>query len=92
MTATDFLLLLLVAGIIGAIGQSIAGYSHGGCLSAIAVGFIGAMVGGWLARKMHWPDFFVVHIGGASLPVVWSIIGSAIFVAILGLFSRRGRY
>ena len=79
MTPLDFLLLLLVAGLIGAIGQSIVGYSHGGCLSSIAVGFIGALMGIWLARKFALPDFFVIHVGNASLPVVWSIIGSALF-------------
>ena len=89
MTLSDFLLLLLVAGFIGAIGQGIAGYSHGGCLTSIAVGFIGSLVGVWLARKIGLPDFYVFHIGGASLPVVWSIAGSTLFVAVISVFNRR---
>ena len=32
----QFLLLLLIAGVCGAIGQAINGYSHGGCLVSIA--------------------------------------------------------
>jgi uncharacterized membrane protein YeaQ/YmgE (transglycosylase-associated protein family) len=88
MTLTDFLLLLAVAGLIGAIGQGIVGYSHGGCLVSIGVGFIGALVGTWLAKKMGLPDFFVLHIGTTSLPVVWSIAGSAIFIALISLMSR----
>jgi hypothetical protein len=32
MTLMSLLILLLVAGICGSIGQAIAGYSHGGCL------------------------------------------------------------
>src|SRR5688500_15174013 len=32
VTLIDFLILLLIAGICGAIGQAITGYSHGGCL------------------------------------------------------------
>src|SRR5262249_54411671 len=44
----DFLILLVVAGICGAIAQSIAGLSRGGCLVAIAVGFIGALIGMYL--------------------------------------------
>ena len=35
MSIIDFLLLLLVAGICGALGQSVAGYSHGGCLGSV---------------------------------------------------------
>lgn len=50
MTILELLLLLLVAGICGAIGQAIVGYSRGGCLVAIALGFIGALVGSWIAR------------------------------------------
>lgn len=89
MTLTSFLILLLVAGICGSIGQAIAGYSHGGCLVSIALGFIGALVGMWIARSFHLPELFVVSIGGEHFPVVWSIIGAAIFVAILGFIARR---
>lgn len=92
MTLLEVLLLLLVAGVIGAIGQSIAGYSHGGCLTSIGVGFIGALAGTWLARKLSLPDFFVLQVGGVSLPVVWSLVGSALFVAIISLLARgRGK-
>jgi uncharacterized membrane protein YeaQ/YmgE (transglycosylase-associated protein family) len=83
------LILLLVAGICGGIGQAIAGYSHAGCLGAIALGFIGALLGMWIARMAGLPELFSVNIGGESFPVVWSIIGSAIFVAVLGLLRRR---
>jgi uncharacterized membrane protein YeaQ/YmgE (transglycosylase-associated protein family) len=89
MTLTQFLILLLVAGICGSIGQAIAGYSHGGCLAAIALGFIGALLGGFLAHKAGLPEVFAVRIGGESFPIVWSIIGSALFVAIISLITRR---
>ena len=52
------LLLLLIAGICGAIGQAIGGYSHGGCLVSIALGFIGALLGSWLARQLGLPELF----------------------------------
>jgi uncharacterized membrane protein YeaQ/YmgE (transglycosylase-associated protein family) len=92
MTLTSLLLLLLVAGICGSIGRSIAGYSHGGCLVSIALGFIGALVGVWIAGQLHLPDVFVVNIGGERFPIVWSIIGSALFVAIISLLTRRRSY
>jgi hypothetical protein len=28
-------------------------------------------------------------VGGRAFPVVWSIIGSALFVAVIGLLTRR---
>ena len=87
MTLLDFLILLLIAGICGAIGQAITGYSRGGCLVAIAVGFIGALLGGFLSRSLGLPELFVV--GG--FPIVWSIIGAALFVAVISLISGRRR-
>jgi uncharacterized membrane protein YeaQ/YmgE (transglycosylase-associated protein family) len=89
MTILDLLILLLVAGICGSLGQAISGYSRGGCLVSIALGFVGAVLGMWLARKMGLPELFAVRIGDTSFPIIWSIIGSALFVAIISLISRR---
>jgi uncharacterized membrane protein YeaQ/YmgE (transglycosylase-associated protein family) len=89
MTLLSFLLLLLVAGICGSIGQAIAGYSHGGCLTSIALGFIGALLGMWIARAIGLGEMFAVSIGGETFPIIWSIIGAALFVAVLSLFTRR---
>ena len=89
MSLTSFLILLLVAGICGSIGRAIAGYSHGGCLVSIALGFIGALVGVWLAALLHLPNIFVVEIGGEHFPIIWSIIGCALFVAVISFFTRR---
>lgn len=89
MTILELIILLCVAGVIGAIGQAIAGFSAGGCLVSIALGFIGALIGVWLARTLGLPELFVFQVGGTSFPIVWSIIGSALFVALIGLVSRR---
>ena len=45
MTLFDLLILLLVAGICGALGQAITGFSRGGCLVSIALGFVGVEFG-----------------------------------------------
>jgi uncharacterized membrane protein YeaQ/YmgE (transglycosylase-associated protein family) len=87
MTLLDLLLLLLIAGICGSLGQAIAGYSRGGCLVSIALGFIGALVGMWLARLLGLPELIPVVIGGTSFPIIWSIIGSALFVAVITLIT-----
>jgi uncharacterized membrane protein YeaQ/YmgE (transglycosylase-associated protein family) len=82
------LLLLVIAGVCGAIGQAIAGYSRGGCLASIALGFIGALLGMWIARQMDLPELFAIQIGGTAFPVIWSIIGSTLFVAVIALLAR----
>jgi uncharacterized membrane protein YeaQ/YmgE (transglycosylase-associated protein family) len=87
----ELLLLLLIAGVCGAIGQAIGGYSRGGCLSAIAMGFIGALLGAWIARSLSLTEFFPVTVGGTSFPIVWSIIGASLFVAVIGFISRSNK-
>ena len=89
MTIVALLILLLIAGLCGLIGQAIAGFSRGGFLVSIAIGFIGAMIGAWLASSLGWPEVLPLRIGGQSFPVIWAIVGSALFVAIIGLFSRH---
>jgi uncharacterized membrane protein YeaQ/YmgE (transglycosylase-associated protein family) len=91
MSLIEFMALLVVSGVVGSIGQSLAGFSRAGCLGSIALGFIGALIGVWLARSLGLPELFVIRIGGGSFPIIWSIIGSALFVAALGLLMRGRR-
>ncbi|HVF57497.1 MAG TPA: GlsB/YeaQ/YmgE family stress response membrane protein [Pyrinomonadaceae bacterium] len=91
MTLIDLLVLLLVSGICGALGQAIGGFSRGGCLVSIALGFIGALLGMWLARQFGLPELFSLDVGGTKFPIIWSIIGSALFVAVIGFISRSRR-
>jgi len=91
MTLTGFLILLLVAAIAGSLGQAISGYSLGGCIVSIIVGYVGAFIGLWIARQFGFPEILPITIDGESFPIVWSVIGSAILSAILGLLVRRRR-
>jgi len=88
MTLFSFLMLLLIAGICGAIGEAIVGY-RGGILVSIAVGFIGAMIGIWLAGQFGMREMFAVNIGGRTFPIIWSIIGATLFAALIALIRRR---
>lgn len=89
MTWLEILVLLLVAGICGSIARSLVGYSHGGCLASIVLGFIGALLGMWLQRQFELPEPFNLTIGVKEFPVVWSIIGATLFTALLSVLTRR---
>jgi uncharacterized membrane protein YeaQ/YmgE (transglycosylase-associated protein family) len=89
MTLLELIVLLAVAGIVGALGQAVAGYSMGGCLVSIVVGFVGALLGAWMARGLGLPELLAVQVGGTSFPILWSIIGSALFVFVVAMFNRR---
>ena len=79
--------LVIIAAISGSIGARIAGQKSDGCLMSIALGFIGGLIGQWIA------DEFDVPTGPEfrDLPVLWAIIGAALFVAVINLISGRNR-
>ena len=83
----DILISLLIAGLAGSIARSLSGFSRGGCIISIIVGFIGAMIGSWLSRELQLPDPFILHIRGSSYSILWTIIGAVIFTAVLSLIA-----
>ena len=89
MNLLQFIVLLVIAALCGGLAQAIVGYSHGGCLVSAALGLIGALLGTWLARALNLPEILAIKIGDQTFPIVWSVFGAALFVAILGMFSRR---
>ena len=89
MSITTLLILIVIAAVCGAIGKAIAGSVRGGLIASIALGFIGALLGPWIATKLKLPEPFVVNVEGHPFPILWSIIGAAVFVAVIHLFSRR---
>lgn len=91
MTVIELLVFLLIAGICGSLGQAITGFTRGGCLVAVALGFIGALIGTWIGRTLGLPEILAVQIGGQEFPIVWSIIGAALVVLVIGLLTGRRR-
>lgn len=91
MTFLEFILLLIIAGITGGIARALIGFSRGGCIVSIVVGFIGAAIGPWIAKKINLPEMLVINIGDVSFPVIWAIIGAIIFTGILSLITPRRR-
>jgi len=89
ITLPGLIFLIVIAAICGAVGRAIAGEIRGGLIVSIAVGFVGALLGPWIALQMKLPEPFMLRISGQSFPVLWSIIGAAVFVAIIHFVSRR---
>ncbi len=89
LSLTTLLILIVIAAVCGAIGKAIAGGSRGGLLVSIALGFVGALLGPWVARQLKLAEPLMITVGGHPFPVLWSIIGAALFVALIHLASRR---
>ena len=91
MSLFGLLFLLLIASISGALGARIAGRRGMGCLTSIMLGFIGALIGTFIARQLELPLFPWIRFGDNPFPVLWAILGAALFVALLNLISRSGK-
>jgi uncharacterized membrane protein YeaQ/YmgE (transglycosylase-associated protein family) len=89
LTLPGLVVLIIIAAICGAIGKALAGGAQGGLITSIALGFIGALLGPWVARQLHLSEPLVLHVSGQPFPIVWSIVGAALFVALLHLMSGR---
>jgi len=87
VTFGEFLVLVLIAGICGALAQFLAG-GRGGSLVAIALGFVGAFVGRLIADAFALPAWFAVSVGGRAFPVFWSIVGAAVLVMLRNALFR----
>jgi uncharacterized membrane protein YeaQ/YmgE (transglycosylase-associated protein family) len=89
ITLVGLIVLIVIAAVCGALGQAIGGSVRGGFLVSTVLGFIGALFGPWIAHQLKLPEPFMLQISGQSFPILWSIIGAALFVAIIHLVSRR---
>jgi uncharacterized membrane protein YeaQ/YmgE (transglycosylase-associated protein family) len=58
----------------------------------LALGFIGALLGMFIARGLSLPEPLPISVGETSFPIVWSIVGCGLFVAVLSLLTRRRVY
>jgi uncharacterized membrane protein YeaQ/YmgE (transglycosylase-associated protein family) len=88
LSLSGLIVLIVIAAVCGAVGRALAG-GGGGLITSIALGFIGALLGPWVARQFHLAEPLVIRVSGEAFPIVWSIVGAALFVALLHLLSGR---
>jgi uncharacterized membrane protein YeaQ/YmgE (transglycosylase-associated protein family) len=88
MSLPALLVLLLIAAVCGAIGRALAG-GGGGLITSIIIGFVGALFGPWIALQLRLSEPLMILVSGRPFPIVWSIIGAALFVAFLHVISGR---
>ncbi len=89
MSILSFLFMLLIAAVAGSVGARLAGRKGLGCLTSILLGFIGALIGTYIARTLELPLTPWIRFSGQLFPFLWAILGAALLVAFLNLFSSR---
>jgi uncharacterized membrane protein YeaQ/YmgE (transglycosylase-associated protein family) len=90
MTLLELIVYVVIAGVCGAIARAVAGGTRRGFFMSVLLGFAGAIVGTWFAREFHLPPLIVVTIDGHPFPIVWSIVGGIVLVAIAHVLRGGG--
>jgi uncharacterized membrane protein YeaQ/YmgE (transglycosylase-associated protein family) len=85
MTLETLVIWLLVGLAAGWLASVVVGGGMG-IVGDIVVGIVGAFIGGWLFRAMHWH----VPVAGLGGTILVAFIGAVILLLVLRLF-RRGR-
>jgi uncharacterized membrane protein YeaQ/YmgE (transglycosylase-associated protein family) len=98
MSLLELVVLLVIAGIAGAVAEFVVGFTPGGFLVSIIIGVIGAFIGSWLAHRLHLPSLLPITIGSQTIELVWTILGALVLVGLVSLLRghhyprRRYRY
>ncbi len=84
-------MVALVAIVCGSIAQLTSGYSRGGWIVNLGVAFFGALAGVVISRELNAPVIYDVKYRMVDFPIIYSLVGSALFVAALGFLMKPGR-
>jgi uncharacterized membrane protein YeaQ/YmgE (transglycosylase-associated protein family) len=88
MTALEFVILLVMAAVLGILSQRLLGYKLGGLFVSIILGFLGGLLGKFMHGWLNLPISFVLEIGDARLPVVSCFLGALLITFLFGLVAK----
>jgi uncharacterized membrane protein YeaQ/YmgE (transglycosylase-associated protein family) len=90
MNVLEFIILLVMAGVLGVVAQKILGARYGMVVSVI-LGLVGAIVGSQLADWFHFPARYAIRIGPSEVQVVWALVGALIVTFGAGIIAKSNR-
>lgn len=80
----NFIWMMLMGFIVGLVARALhPGQDNLGCLLTIALGIVGAMLGGFIGRTLGWYEY------GEPAGFVMSVIGAILVLVLLGRVGRR---
>lgn len=89
MPLLETLILLVIAGLLGALAEFLIGFSLGGLLGTMIVGVVGALIGEWLARLLKLPAILPIQVGTRTIELVWATLGALALVGLLSALRLR---
>jgi hypothetical protein len=87
-----YLALVLVAGCVALADQALRlRWSRAGFLLALGLALAGTALGWALCRGMHLPELVPMKVAGKDFPLLWTLIGGAVFVGSFEQYASRRR-
>ncbi|HEX7901243.1 MAG TPA: hypothetical protein VF950_26025 [Planctomycetota bacterium] len=95
MSVFDFIVMLVIAGLLGWLVSRLLGLHNAGLLFMTFFGFLGLLLGRFLVHKLgFWePVNVAVDLAGGyvRVPLMWSVIGGLTTTLFAGYLARRRR-
>lgn len=94
MSVADFIIMLVLAALLGAVSQRILGFQMGGWILATVLGFLGVLLGRWVVYQFGFWEPIPIYVRGRPFPLMWCMIGgvgATFFAAWLSRRRRRAR-
>ena len=92
MGIIEFGCLVVVAGVVGVMGQFLTGYSRGGLPVSVIMAFVGAVAGPYFADYIDWAEPIYVPLGDVRFPLVTSAAGALVLVVIVNLLTKKRKF
>ncbi|MCH7472743.1 GlsB/YeaQ/YmgE family stress response membrane protein [bacterium] len=89
MGLLDFIMYLLIAGVCGFAASTLMGARRMNVVMLVLLGFVGALVGTFIAKYFEFPLFWQLQIGDRSFAVVWAFLGSLLVVGIVSFIRHH---
>ena len=91
MSIFDFLIMVVLACVLGVVSQRILGLQRGGFLLTTILGFFGVLLGRELVYRLGFPEPIPIHVRGHPFPLVWSVIGGVVMTVVAAFLTRKWR-
>jgi hypothetical protein len=85
-------ILAVIAAVCAGVGQTLSGYSRGGCPVSYIVAFVGVLLGPGVANELGFAEPVVVPIGPIQLNLLTSFAGGLILVLAVNLITRKRKF
>lgn len=93
MSIFDFLIMVLIAGLLGVVVARILGLQRAGLLLTTIFGFLGVLLARFLVYKLDFPEPIDIYVrsAGIRVPLLWSIIGGVVVAIAAAFLTRKWR-